>query len=213
MTILDDHSDQAADIEPTPEAHVPAEVPEDFDDRRRTAGGPRLSWASSEPFVARRRVAEDRVTGRDVSGWHATAAAYVRHALTVDLLVASVVVLLVLFVMQALDGPRAVWSVAVGVVFVVLIAAFGGYDHKSLGDGPEEFRSVLRAGVGAVATVGLVSVALAVDMPRGVVGSTVLAVVPAVVVGRYGLRQSLHSRRSRGEAMSRTLVHPSSEGR
>jgi exopolysaccharide biosynthesis polyprenyl glycosylphosphotransferase len=206
MTILDDHGDRAADLERPPETQVPVELPGHADDRRRTAGGPRLSWASSEPFLARKRTAEDRVTGRDVSGWHATAAAYMRHACAVDLLVSAAVVLMVLLVTHTLNGPDAVWSVAVAVVFVGLIAAFGGYEHKSLGDGPEEFRSVLRAGVGAVATVGLVSVALAVDMPRGVVAATVLAVVPAVVVGRYALRQSLHSRRSRGEAMSRTLV-------
>lgn len=206
MTILDDHRDRAADLEPPPETPVPAELPGHAADRRRTAAGPRLSWASNEPFVAREKLAEDKVTGPDVSGWHATAGAYVRHACTVDLLVSAAVVLMVLLASHALNGPDAIWSVAVAVVFVGLIAAFGGYDHKSLGDGPEEFRAVLRAGVGAVATVGLASVVLAVHLPRGVVAATVLAVVPAVVVGRYALRQSLHSRRSRGEAMSRTLV-------
>jgi exopolysaccharide biosynthesis polyprenyl glycosylphosphotransferase len=205
MTILGGQDSLDPSVEGPAGDPVAADLSATGFDRRRPSDGPRLSWALTEPFTRRARPA-DPVTGPDDAGWHKEAGSYGRHALILDVLVSAVVVLAVLIISREITGPNAMWPVALSLMFVGLIAAFGGYARRSLGDGPDEFRAVLRAGVGAVAFVGLASGVLEIHMPRGLVVSTALLVVPTVVAGRYALRQTLHSRRSRGEAMSRTLV-------
>ena len=105
-----------------------------------------------------------------------------------------------------LDAAAAWWSAVAGLVFLITVAAGHGYDRKSLGDGPVEFQAVLRAGVGSAAVVALGSVAFAVPLPRVHVAGTVVLLTVGAAIGRHLLRRSLHGRRSRGVAMSRTLV-------
>jgi hypothetical protein len=73
-------------------------------------------------------------------------------------------------------------------------------------DGPVEFQAALRAGVGSAAVVALGSVAFAVPLPRIQVAVTVVLLTLGAAIGRHALRRVLHGRRSRGVAMSRTLV-------
>ncbi|MEZ0447887.1 sugar transferase [Cellulomonas sp. ICMP 17802] len=183
MTILDD----------------PAENMDVLLDRRRAATGPRRSWASTEPFVTHPRPA---LPAYDAAHWGSVAGHYVRQAFAVDLAVAVLVVAGVVLV----GGPASWWSVVAGVVFLLVVAFGRGYDRKTLGDGPVEFQAVLRAGLGSAAIVALGSVALAVPLPRLEVAVTVVLLSVATAVGRHVLRRSLHGRRSRGVAMSRTLV-------
>src|SRR4051812_21036292 len=139
MTILED---------PTEDAEVLLE-------RRRTAGGPRRSWASSEPFVTHPR---EPLASYDAANWGSESRRYVRQSLAVDLAVTALVVpgLLVVF-RSYLDGA-AWWAAVVVISFFVLVAFGRGYDNKRLGDGPGEFQAISRAGVGSAAAVALGSV-------------------------------------------------------
>ena len=198
MTILDDKRDLSESL-----ARLPAALQAD---RRRVAAGPRSSWASGQPFLPGAHPAEHQVAETDDGGWRSVAGRYIVRVLCADVLASTAVVLTVLLLAHGARGRRGLWPIAVALVFVALLLAFGGYDRRSVGDGPAEFRAVMRAGVGSVAAVGLTSVAVAWEMPRELVGGTILAIVPTVAAGRYLLRRSLHRRRARGEAMSRTLV-------
>jgi exopolysaccharide biosynthesis polyprenyl glycosylphosphotransferase len=198
MTILDDKRVRSESL-----GRRPAELQAD---RRREAAGPRSSWASTQPFHAGLDHAEHPIAETDKSGWRTVATSYLIRVLCSDLLTSTAVVLTVLLLAHGARGRRGLWPIAVALVFVGLLLTFGGYDRRSVGDGPEEFRAVMRAGVGSVAAVGLMSVAVAWEMPRELVGGTIVAIVPTVAAGRYVLRRNLHRRRARGEAMSRTLV-------
>ena len=177
----------------------PAENMDVLLDRRRAATGPRRSWASTEPFVTHPRPV---LAAFDAEHWGSVAGHYVRQALVVDLCITAFVILAA----AALDPASVWWAAVAGVAFLLAVAAGRGYDRKSLGDGPVEFQAVLRAGVGSAATVALGSVALAVPLPRVEMAATVVLLTLATAIGRHLLRRSLHGRRSRGVAMSRTLV-------
>jgi exopolysaccharide biosynthesis polyprenyl glycosylphosphotransferase len=203
---LEPKTEEAAETVVPDSPVVPGDPAQRDRERRRPAAGPRLSWALTDPLVRGARSTHDPVTGPDEAGWRREANTYERHAFGLDVLLCTSGVLVVLIASHETSGREPMWSLAVAIAFLVLIAAFGGYARRSLGDGPDEFRAVLRAGVGALAVAGFASGVLEMHMPRGLVVSTALVVVPTAVAGRYALRQALHSRRSRGEAMSRTLV-------
>ncbi len=178
----------------------PAEDMDLLVERRRAAAGPRLSWASTEPFVTHPR---PELEAYDATHWGSVAGRYVREALALDAVIATLVVSGAVLI----GGSPAWWWSAVAAVVFVLVVAFGhGYDRKTLGDGPVEFQAVLRAGLGSAAIVALGSVALAVPLPRIEVAITVVLLTVGTAVGRHALRRSLHARRSRGVAMARTLV-------
>lgn len=177
----------------------PAENMDVLLDRRRAATGPRLSWASTEPFVTHPR---PELPAFDAEHWGSVASHYVRQALVVDLVIAAFVVAAA----AALGTASGWWALVAAAAFLLMVAAGRGYDRKSLGDGPVEFQAVLRAGVGSAAVVALGSVALAIPLPRIQVAATVVVLTISTAVGRHLLRRSLHARRSRGVAMSRTLV-------
>ncbi|GHS87572.1 exopolysaccharide biosynthesis polyprenyl glycosylphosphotransferase [Actinomycetota bacterium] len=175
-------------------------------DRRRPAVGPHLSWASARPFVEE-PTSEGRAAGaQQDEGWTAAAAHYVRRAMILDALLAVVVVAVVALAVDRTDPASLRWGAVTAAVFWVCVAVSHGYERRSVGDGPGEFRAVLRAGVLAMAVMALGSVALGMYLPRTVVFATMPPLIVATAVGRYTLRRDLHIRRARGEAMSRTLV-------
>lgn len=174
-------------------------------DRRRTAAGPRLSWASAQPFVRRPR-AEERLDAEvRVPGWRALVGGYVRRAFVLDTLAAIGAAVLVVLGSHA-SASTTVWVAATAVVLLVLVAVFRGYDRRGVGNGPAEFQALLRACLSAAAAVALASVALGTTLPRLPVGAFLLVVTPAAALGRYLLRRRLHGRRHEGVAMARTLV-------
>lgn len=86
-------------------------------------------------------------------------------------------------------------------VWLGAVLASGGYQVGVLGLGSEEFRTLLRAGVGTLAAISFVSYAASLDLSRGLV----LVAVPAVVVlscaARWLLRRRLHRRRAAGDCL------------
>nr|WP_238356392.1 sugar transferase [Kribbella italica] len=90
--------------------------------------------------------------------------------------------------------------------WVAVVALSKGYDSRYFGTGPDEFRSLLRSGVGLTAAVALVSYATRTEIARGFVVLAIPVIVTASLVLRYALRKDLHRHRVRGRCMHRVLV-------
>ncbi|WP_327633749.1 sugar transferase [Kribbella sp. NBC_00482] len=86
------------------------------------------------------------------------------------------------------------------------VALSKGYDSRFYGAGPDEFRSLLRAGVGLTAAVAMTSYVTRAEIARGFVVLAIPVTVVAALLLRYALRKDLHRHRVRGRCMHRVLV-------
>ena len=104
-------------------------------DRRRPAGTPRRSWASTEPFAAGPRVA---LEGDEDVTWHAASSRYVRKAVLTDVIAAGVAVAFAVW-FRGWWGPNVAVSVfTLAASFLVAVVLGHGYDRRVVGDGPRE---------------------------------------------------------------------------
>jgi exopolysaccharide biosynthesis polyprenyl glycosylphosphotransferase len=102
--------------------------------------------------------------------------------------------------------PYSIVALALIPVWVGVIAASGGYARRRIGNGSEEYRAVLLAGV---RTFGLLSAFVVLNeivvSRRFLVGYLVLGTV-LTVVARYLARRWLHAQRVRGRALQAVVV-------
>ncbi|MFC0624475.1 sugar transferase [Kribbella deserti] len=90
--------------------------------------------------------------------------------------------------------------------WVAAVALSRGYEPRFFGAGPDEFRSILRSGVGLTAFVAVASYATKSEIARGFVVLAIPATVVLALLLRYGLRKDLSRHRQRGRCMRRVLV-------
>ena len=90
--------------------------------------------------------------------------------------------------------------------WVGAVALSKGYDPRYFGAGPDEFRSLLRSGVGLTAAVAMASYVTRTEIARGFVVLAIPVMVGSALVLRYALRKDLHRHRVRGRCMHRVLV-------
>jgi exopolysaccharide biosynthesis polyprenyl glycosylphosphotransferase len=90
--------------------------------------------------------------------------------------------------------------------WVAAVALSKGYDSRFYGAGPDEFRSLFRAGVGLTAAVAMTSYVTKAEIARGFVVLAIPVMVGAALLLRYALRKDLHRHRVRGRCMHRVLV-------
>lgn len=173
-------------------------------DRRGVAGEPRRSWASPQPVEHRTTPFNDTAVG--VQPWAKLAAVYQRRTIALDVAASFAVSVALLLALGGTGLPALPVAAAVAVGFVALVACCQGYDVRRLGDGPEEFQSVLRAGALGVGLLVTVSYLSAVEISRALVLLGVPALVLASAGVRYTHRRFLHAARASGLAMKRTLV-------
>ncbi len=191
MTVLDDGR------KPTT-AEIAAIV-----DRRRPAGGPRRSWASTEPFTAGLRVT---LEGDEGVSWRAASSRYVRNAVLTDVVASAVAVGLAVW-FRGWWGPNVAVSVfTLTTSFLAAVALGHGYDRRIVGDGPREIQAVLRAGVVAAVVPAVGTAFLKLPLERTIVLAGAIVLAAHSVVARHGLRRRLHESRSAGLATARTLV-------
>lgn len=198
MSLLDDHEARAA------EQIVAAAAPEtstehESSERRRTARGPRLSWASDRPF------SEPHGTVAP-SGWRSQHTTYQIETLCRDVVLATSIPTLLLFLMHGVSLLQLSWGLMIGVLFIAMVAVERGYERQVIGDGHVEFEAVLRGGVLTAAGLALLAVGLDVEVPRTIVFLALPLVVLVLITARHLGRRALHRRRATGEAMRRTLV-------
>ncbi|MGX5653829.1 sugar transferase [Geodermatophilus nigrescens] len=91
------------------------------------------------------------------------------------------------------------------VVWVAVVMLAGGHRAAYLGTGTEEYRAVLRAGVGCLALIAVVSYAFVLQLSRGLVVVALPGAVLLSAVGRHVLRRAVHRLRARGRCL-RTVV-------
>ncbi len=91
-------------------------------------------------------------------------------------------------------------------VFVGLVAAFGGYRARHLGDGPGEFQSLLRAAVATVLGLMVLGYVFQVPVPRALVLIALPIGTALCWLFRHMQRRWLHRWRQTGAAMMTTVV-------
>jgi exopolysaccharide biosynthesis polyprenyl glycosylphosphotransferase len=97
-------------------------------------------------------------------------------------------------------------SAVLPLAWVGAVALSKGYDPRYFGAGPDEFRSLLRSGVGLTAAVAMASYVTKTEIARGFVVLAIPVMVGSALVLRYALRKDLHRHRVRGRCMHRVLV-------
>jgi exopolysaccharide biosynthesis polyprenyl glycosylphosphotransferase len=125
-----------------------------------------------------------------------------------DLLAAMIgisIALLTRFGYQVGSGYLVISSL-LPLTWVGVVALSKGYDSRYFGAGPDEFRSLLRSGVGLTAAVAMASYATKTEIARGFVVLAIPATVAVALVLRFALRKDLHRHRVRGRCMHRVLV-------
>lgn len=171
-------------------------------DRRGTASEPRRSWASSQPFEQRRTLqdADDKATG-----WRSVGSRYGLAAVASD---AGIAVFVTGITLARSYDLRT--SLGLGILgaaaFVGLVAAFGGYRARHLGDGPGEFQSLLRAAVSAALGLMVLGYVFQVPVPRALVLVGLPVGTALCWLFRHMQRRWLHRWRQSGAAMMTTVV-------
>jgi exopolysaccharide biosynthesis polyprenyl glycosylphosphotransferase len=88
----------------------------------------------------------------------------------------------------------------------ISVALAGGYDGRIIGSGAEESRRVVRAGIGVVACVAVLSYSAKLDLARGYVVLSIGFTTAFTALGRHTLRRWLYHLRRRGRYLQRTVV-------
>ncbi len=133
---------------------------------------------------------------------------YLRRLVMADFAVAVVGTLAAVAVRFG-SHPNAkylVLSLALPLVWMVVVSVFGGYERRFLGTGSDEFRRVLNAGVGLTATLAIISYAINNELSRAYLLFSMAAVVVLDLVARYVLRKRLHRLRRGGQCMSTVVA-------
>ena len=97
-------------------------------------------------------------------------------------------------------------AVATGVLWVVLVAASGGYDRRIIGLGTEEFRRIANAAVRMLAVLVILQFAIKADTSRSVVAASVVSMGLLTLFMRWVSRRTLHRERRRGRCMHQVLA-------
>jgi exopolysaccharide biosynthesis polyprenyl glycosylphosphotransferase len=134
-------------------------------------------------------------------------AAYRQRAICSDLLVSGLITLMIyLLKFGEILGNRSWLLYVAPLMWVLAIAAGGGYRRSHLGTGPEEYRSIGRAALLVACAFAMVSFTFELELPR----SIVLPFVPTATVGSLWVhslwRKDLWKRRVRGHALLTTVA-------
>jgi exopolysaccharide biosynthesis polyprenyl glycosylphosphotransferase len=176
-------------------------------ERRRCDSRTRRSWASAHPFAVpigtRRRPDPALAAELRRRSWTRP---LTTQAVVADAVIAAAVAGLCAASLDKTRPLAGLMALTGAVLWTTAVAVTRGYDAGRMGDGAEEFQAVLKAATGVVAVLGVAAYSAQYLLPR----RDVLVAVPLVAAlsacWRHVMRQRLHRRRYRGEAMLRTLV-------
>ena len=174
-------------------------------DRRRHSQRPRVSWASDQPFVGSRPGKDDTAGRFRPSTRRARwARQSLIRALSGDALLAAGVTIVTLL---SLGWAHLFWvTLGAAVLWPLILLLNRAYAWRYIGSGPEEFQSVMRAGVALMAVIGLSAYTTTTLLPRRWVFIAAPLLCVLTLVWRYLVRQRLHRQRQMGQGALRTLV-------
>lgn len=100
-----------------------------------------------------------------------------------------------------------IWlSIALAVVWWLMLGAWSSRQSRVLGSGPEEYKRVAAASLWLFGLVAIFSYVLRIETARGYVGIALPVGLVGLIIARWLLRQHLSVDRQRGESMSRLLL-------
>lgn len=94
--------------------------------------------------------------------------------------------------------------------WLLTIAAHGGYRSNVFGAGTDEYKRVVNASLMTAGLVGVVCYVLKFELSRGFFLLAFALGGPALILGRFALRRTLHTARRRGVLLQRVLIAGSS---
>jgi exopolysaccharide biosynthesis polyprenyl glycosylphosphotransferase len=110
------------------------------------------------------------------------------------------------FVVAGQEFTYAWLSVALAIVWWLMLGAWNSRQSRVLGSGPDEYKRVAAASLWLFGIVAIVSYVLRVDTARGYVGVALPVGLLGLLMGRWLIRQHLNINRQRGDSMSRLLL-------
>lgn len=110
------------------------------------------------------------------------------------------------FVIAGQEFTYAWLSVALAIVWWIMLGAWNSRQTRVLGAGPDEYKRVAAASLWLFGLVAIVSYVLRVDTARGYVGVALPVGLLGLLLGRWLIRQHLSINRQRGQSMSRLLL-------
>jgi exopolysaccharide biosynthesis polyprenyl glycosylphosphotransferase len=104
------------------------------------------------------------------------------------------------------NGRYLVLSLVLPLVWIITLRVFGAYEWRFLGNGPDEFRRVLNAGLSLTGALALISYAVNNELSRVYLIISMQVIVVLDLVIRMVLRKRLHRLRRKGLCMSTVVA-------
>jgi len=99
-----------------------------------------------------------------------------------------------------------VLSVSLPLLWMIAVRVVGGYEMRYLGNGSDEFRKVLNAGVSLTAGMALISYAFKDELSREYLFISMPLIIMLDLLVRFVLRKQLHRSRADGRCMSTVVA-------
>lgn len=110
------------------------------------------------------------------------------------------------FVVVGQEFGYAWFSVALAIVWWLMLGAWNSRQSRILGAGPDEYKRVAAASLWLFGLVAIVSYVLRIDTARGYVGVALPVGLLGLLLARWLLRQHLSITRQQGNSLSRLLL-------
>jgi exopolysaccharide biosynthesis polyprenyl glycosylphosphotransferase len=110
------------------------------------------------------------------------------------------------FVVAGQEFSYAWLSVALVLVWWIMLGAWNSRQTRILGAGPDEYKRVAAASLWLFGLVAIFSYVFRLDTARGYVGVALPVGLVGLLLGRWLIRQHLNINRQRGYSMSRLLI-------
>lgn len=110
------------------------------------------------------------------------------------------------FVVSGQEFTYAYLSVALAIVWWLMLGAWNSRQSRILGAGPDEYKRVAAASLWLFGIVAIVSYVFRVDTARGYVGIALPVGLAGLLLARWLLRQHLNVDRQKGGSMARLLL-------
>jgi exopolysaccharide biosynthesis polyprenyl glycosylphosphotransferase len=110
------------------------------------------------------------------------------------------------FVIAGQEFTYAWLSVALALIWWIMLGAWNSRQTRVLGAGPDEYKRVAAASMWLFGLVAIFSYVFRLDTARGYVGVALPVGLVGLLLGRWLIRQHLNLSRQRGHSMSRLLL-------
>lgn len=110
------------------------------------------------------------------------------------------------FVIAGQEFNYAWLSVALALVWWIMLGAWNSRQTRVLGAGPDEYKRVAAASLWLFGLVAIFSYVFRLDTARGYVGVALPVGLVGLLLGRWLIRQHLSITRNRGHSMARLLI-------